>query len=179
VVLEHREARGAELLSYSVGLRELLGGEVRAADRAHGARAHELVESRERLRDRRRRVGPVQVVEVDVVGPESLERAGDRAADVLGRAASGIGLPRELGREDDPLAPSLEELAQQALAAASAAVHLGRVEERDPGFEGGLDDRTSLVGADAPAEVVAPEPDPRDAQSALAQRHYLHAAKAI
>src|SRR4029453_5322353 len=116
VVLEHHESSGAVLARDAVRLGQLLGGEVGAADRADLPLPHELVERPERLRDRRRGVGLVQVVEVDVVGPETSERAFDRRAYPDGRAVSGLLAPAELRREHRLGAAALEDLAEESLA---------------------------------------------------------------
>jgi len=159
VVLEDREARRAELPRDAVGFGQLLGGEVRASDRARLSRSHELVERAERLRDRCRRIGLVEVVEVDVIGPEPLERAVDRATDVRSRPIARPVAPAELRRENDLVATALEDLAKEALAPASVAVDLRGVEERDTDVDGRVDDRPRGRDVEAPAEVVAAQTD--------------------
>jgi hypothetical protein len=96
-----------------IGFGEFESGEVRAADRLDRSRPDELVERCERLRDRRARVGLVQVIEVDVVGPQALERALDRGAQAIGGAVSVLPPPAELRREYDALPASLEDLAEE------------------------------------------------------------------
>jgi hypothetical protein len=120
----------------------------------------------------------VEVVEVDVVGAEPLQRARDRAANALRRAAPVVPTPGELRRDDDRLPAALEDASQQPLAASVVAVDLGRVEERDALIERRLDDGARLLGTDSPAEVVAADPQLRDAKATLAERHDLHAANA-
>ena len=61
--------------------------EVRAADVAQLAVAHEVVEGAQRLVERRRRVRPVQLVEVDVVRAEPPQRALEGVDDVPPRRA--------------------------------------------------------------------------------------------
>ena len=70
LVLRRHVARQAARARGLVGLLDLRGREVRVADVAHLARADELVHRAERLLDRRDAVGPVVLVEVDVVGAE-------------------------------------------------------------------------------------------------------------
>jgi hypothetical protein len=117
----------------------------------------------------------VQVVEVDVVRLQPLERADDRVADVCGGAEPAVRAPAELRREDDPFAARTEDLPEHALAAPTAPVHVGGVEEGDARVEGRLDDRARLREVDPGAEVVAPEPDTRDAKPAPAEVDLLHA----
>ena len=64
-----------------VGVGDLPGGEVRGADVAHLARAYQVGERRQRLLDRRHVVGHVQLVQVDVVGPQPAQAALDRRHD--------------------------------------------------------------------------------------------------
>ncbi len=80
-----------------------------------------------------------------MVGPQPLQRALDRPADALRRGKAVAGLPGELGGEHDLIAPSLEDLSEQTLAATSVPVDLGRVEEGHPSLERGVDDCPRLV----------------------------------
>ena len=77
--------------------------------------------------------------------------------------------PAELRREDDPVAPPVENLSEEALASSVVAVDLGRVEKRDPDLERSVDDRSSRREIDPAAEVVATEADARHAQAAFAE----------
>ena len=103
-------------------------------------------------------VDPVLVEEVDVIGPEALERAVDRAADVLGRAVEladrrhvagggGVHPPGELGRDHVLVAVALDR-APDELLVGQRPVQLRGVEEVDPELERPLDggDRLALVG---------------------------------
>ena len=121
----------------------------------------------DRLGDGRLAVGPVVVEDVDAVGAQPLERAGQGAAEVVTRAAPSVAHP-ELGREHGLVAPAFEDLAEELLALA-AAVDVRGVEERDPLGEGGLDDCPRPLEVEAAAEVVAPEADARDLQAARPQ----------
>ena len=58
--------------------RDVVAGEVRDADEADLAVAHDVVEGAHGLLERRRTVGPVHEVHVDVVGPEVLQALVDR-----------------------------------------------------------------------------------------------------
>ncbi len=163
----------------AVGLDELLGREVRTSDRAHLPGLDELVERTEGVADRYRRVGPVHVVEVDVVGSQPFQRALDRPANGLRRREALARLPGELRRENDAIALSVEDLSEQPLAAAPVPVDLGGVEEGHAHFERGVDDSTRLFEAEATAEVVAAEADTRDAQPTLVEIDHLHRTNAI
>jgi hypothetical protein len=120
----------------------------------------------------------VQVVEVDMVGAQPFERAGDRGAHGPCTPVSDGAPPPELRREDDLLATPLEDLAEEALAVA-AAVRLGRVEEADARVDRGIDDGASRFEVDASTEVVASEADPRDAKVAPTEPNLLHGRNAI
>ena len=54
-------------------LAQLRGREVRAADFAHLARAHEILERAERVRDRHGRIGLMQLIEIDSVGAQAAQ----------------------------------------------------------------------------------------------------------
>ena len=103
------------------------------------------------------------VVEVDAIGPEPVERRPDRAAHVVGRAVRALAhVVTELRRQHDTVASALQQLAEEALAAAAVAVDVGRVEERDARVEGRVDDLARPLEVDPAAEVVAPEADSGD-----------------
>ena len=93
MVLQGHEAGQALLPCRPLRLFEFRRGEVGAADRADLAFADELVQRRQRLRDRGDPVGLVVLVEVDAVGAQPPQRLLDGAADVLARAARGGGAP--------------------------------------------------------------------------------------
>ncbi len=101
----------------------------------------------------------MEVVEVDVVGSKPLERALDRLVDGRRRPVAGLAAPPELRREHDPVATTLEDLAEEALAPATAAVALRRVEEGDPHVERRVDHGPRCREVEAPAEVVAAQTD--------------------
>ncbi len=133
LVLRRDERRKPALGRDAVGLLDLRRAQVRRADEPHLALAHELVHRAERLLDRGHAVGPVVLVEIDVVGAEPPQRAFDRRADVLRRAARdrvvvAASSPTELGRDHRPVAAPRERAAEEELAVA-VAVALGRVEE--------------------------------------------------
>ena len=178
LVLQDREASRAELTRDPIGFLELLGREIGAADRAHLARADELVERAEGLRDLGCRIGLVEVVEVDVLRLQALERSVDGAADVLGRPVARLPPPAELGGEDDPVAPPAQHLAEKALAVTAVPVDLGRIEERHAHVERGIDDPARSLEIDAPAEVVAAETDSRCTKAAVSELNELHGRNA-
>ena len=93
--------------------------------------------------------------DASIAVPHVLARAAVRRRVVGHRVA-------ELRGEHDPVAPPLERLAEQVLAAAAVAVDVRGVEERDPRVERGVHDRARALLVDARAEVVAAEPDDGD-----------------
>ncbi|GMA93670.1 hypothetical protein GCM10025881_04940 [Pseudolysinimonas kribbensis] len=82
LVLRAHEAGDSEPAGCRLGRSDLVGIEVRVADRDHLALHDELVERAESLLDRHRRVGGVLLVEVDAVGAEPPERSLDGGTDV-------------------------------------------------------------------------------------------------
>src|SRR5215213_489825 len=103
--------------------------------------------------------------EVDAVGPQPLQRAVERAPRVRARAArfAAVVAPvhAELCREHHAVAPPAEQLPDQALAGAVAAVDVGGVEERHARAERGVDHGARAGAVESPAEVVAAKPPPR------------------
>jgi len=178
VILEDGEARRALIACDAIRLRELLRREVRAPDRTHLARRDELVENPERLGNRCLGIGLVQVVEIDVIRSQSLERTVNCLPNALRRAVSAIGAPTELGRKHDSVSAFLEDLSKEALASVVDPVQLGGIEERDSGVERGIDDESCCVEIDPATKVVAAEPDAGDAQAAAIELDELHVANA-
>ena len=100
-----------------------------------------------------------------MVGLQALQRRVERAADEVAGAVLLIvvvehGAP--LRGEHDLVAPALQQLAEDRLAAAAVAVDVGRVEEGHPRLERRVHDRLRRVGVDPAPEVVAAEPDDGD-----------------
>ena len=121
-------------------LDHLPGGQGRAADVAHLALAHEIVERAQGLLDRGQRVGLVLLVEVDPVGFEALEAGLDLGHDVAPRGAlepaGAVHRPGEFGRQHDVLAAVAEDLAETGLGiAARVAIGIGLVKKGDAEIE--------------------------------------------
>ena len=124
-----------------VGVGDLPGREVAVADVADLARADQVVERPERLLDRRRRVRGVDLVEVDVVGPEAAQAVLDRPDDPaarrapLVRASRSSGMPNLVARTNRSRRPASKRpswLSERARALRrAAAVDVGRVDEGD------------------------------------------------
>ena len=100
-------------------LHQVPAGEVRAADVADLAGAHQVVQRAEHFLDRRRRVEGVQLIEVDVVGAQPPQAPLDGADQVVARGADvvrpGADAEGRLGGDDDLVAPALDRLAQDLL----------------------------------------------------------------
>ena len=100
----------------------------------------ELAHRADRLLDRDIGVDAVQVVEVDVVEAQALERALDRALTFSGvpslldrrRVGVHVALDAELGGEDERVAVAALERRAEQLLVRVRPVHLGGVEEVTP-----------------------------------------------
>ena len=170
VVLRRDERHGAALPRDEMRLGRLPAREVRVSDIADLALAHQVAQRVERLVDRRRRVGGVQLVEVDPVRLKAGEGCLDRATHVgagcfrtAENACREVDVP-ELRREDDVVASALQRLAHEGLGEPRLpAVDVRGVEEGHAGVDRGIQDVAGAVerlglGAGA-AEVVAAEAD--------------------
>src|SRR5260370_40161289 len=87
LVLRGDERREALVARALLGLPDLRGGEIGAADVAHLALPHEIVQCPQRLLDRRVRIGTMEIVDVDPLGLEPLEARLDRLARGAPRSA--------------------------------------------------------------------------------------------
>jgi hypothetical protein len=91
--------------------------------------------------------------------------------DVVARATRTAAIPHvhpELGRQQNSIAPSLENLSKELLAAARA-VDVRGVYEVDALLERGIDNRSRGSQIDAPAEIVGSEADHGDLELAVAE----------
>ena len=120
-------------------------------------------------------VGPVHLVEVDVVGVEPAQRVLDRRDDPAPRAAARFGSSpighEELRREHDVVATALDRLADDLLGLAGR-VDVGGVDEVDPGVQRAVDDadRVVLVGVAPGAEHHRAEAELGDLDAGASER---------
>ena len=129
----------------------------------------------------------MDLVQVDVVEPEPLERRVDRGEDVLAPEPAPVLAGHRLAvhlRRDDVLLARAEQLAEHPPGehlALAAVVDVGGVEEDDAALDCAPDDRLGLVLAERPGPLLAgaeahhPEADTRDAQARAAEVHVAHA----
>ncbi len=159
---------------------DLLGRPLADADVVRLARVDDVGECAHRLLERGGHVEPVGLVEVDVVGLESLQRAVDGLHDVLAAQAGvvvalGPGRPVDLGQDLQALpALTLEGLAEDGLCR-RVGVHVRGVERRDACVEGRVDARRGGVVLDlrAVGEPVAVD-DLADDETASSQVSVVH-----
>ena len=82
------EARQTQSVTDPQPLGQQPGGIVGAADIAHFAAVHQVIQRPQRLIERRLGVGGVHLVEVDIVGLQAAQAGLDRLEDVLARTAA-------------------------------------------------------------------------------------------
>src|SRR5690606_17615894 len=108
----------------------------------------EVGERAQRLVDVGVGLGPVHLVEVDVVGAQAPQAVLAGPHDPAPRVAGPVGVgphgPVELGGDHQVVAPAGDGLAQDLLGLAGR-VDVGGVDEVDAGVEGGVDDGDRVV----------------------------------
>lgn len=142
----------------------------------------EVRERRERLLDGRVFVPAVDLVAVQVIGTEAIERPVDLFEDVFVRESLPVGAlahPTEHLRRDDEFVPSsLDGVPDDALALA-VGVDVRGVEDVDPRVDGAVDDRVGVVLVTDHPRLLAPEipaaqTEPRYPESRSRQSRVLH-----
>ena len=145
---------------------------------------------RDQLLDRARdvfhrhgRVDAVLIEQVDMVGPQALQRTLDYLADMRRPAiepdhlALLVDLEAELRANENPIANRLQRLADELLVD-ERSVALRGVEKGDATIDGGADygDRLFFVGGGAKAEAQAhaAQPDRRNLQVTVSKFSFLH-----
>jgi hypothetical protein len=122
-------------------------------------------------------VHAVQLVQVDAVGAQPVQRRVDAGPDVLGRPVAGHGAvahhEADLGREEGLVAPTLERPADELLVG-EGSVDVGGVDQRDTQIEGPPDHPHGLVvvalgGAVGPGHAHAAQADRADFGAVQAQ----------
>src|SRR5213078_1699087 len=168
----------AEMARTPLRLDDLPGRQGRAADIAHLALLHEVVEGAQGLFDRRLGVGDMLLVEVDIIGVEPLQARLDGRHDVAPGGALPspfpVHRPGKFAGEHDLVPPSGEGTAQLFLRPAALAIGVGGVEKGDAEIESLVHDGARRRIIDAPAEIVAAEPNRRDDQPGTTEIALLH-----
>src|SRR5262249_35765501 len=147
-VLCSDEAIGALGARSPLPVDDLPGGDVRARDVADFARLDQIVQGPQRFRDGGQWVGPVIVVEIDVVRVEPPQAALDGQMDVTTRTARNLLLQSghrstKLGGDDDIVTVGRQGLAEHDLRLAAAVV-VSAVEEGDATVQRGSYDQLRL-----------------------------------
>ena len=119
------------------------------------------------------------LVEIDPVGPQPPQAGLDLGHNVMARGAlepaRAIHRPGEFGRQHDVLAAVAEDLAEAGLGtAARVAIGVGFVEKGDAEIKRLVHDPTRGLEIDAPAKIVAAEPDRRYAKPGFTKIALLH-----
>ena len=172
----------APALGHPLGLDDPLGRKGRAAERADLPGMDQVAEGTEGLVDVHRLVGPVDLVEVDVVGAQALEAVLALGDDPAPGVALGVGVvPHggvDLGGQYHPgTVHRGQGLAHDDLGLARR-VHVGGVDEVDAGVEGPVDDpdRIVVIGIAPRSEHHGPETEGADLDAGSTQCAHLHRA---
>ncbi len=141
-------SRHAATLRCPTRLDQVGGRERRGAPHADLPRADEIGQRVDRLADVGRWVGPVDLIQVDVVGAEAAQAALDRRPDPAPRVAAMVRVVVhrvvELRGEHHVVAATGESPTDDLLALA-VRVHVGGVDEVDPGIDGAIDQTDAVV----------------------------------
>src|SRR5262249_11781270 len=104
----------------------------------------------------------VQVVQVNVVGLQTLEAAFHLASHTASRAGGNVwrmDAKPELGRQNHTLPLTLQCVAEHQLGSRRTTVRRRGIEERYSGIQGGVDDFSCALLVAAGTEVVAAQSD--------------------
>src|SRR5215217_4819515 len=174
------EALAAALLGDPLGLDDLAGRERRRPDVANLPLAHQVGQRAERFVDIRVFLGAVDLVQVDPVRAQPaqavLHFTDDPAARVAELVRVVAHLAVDLGGQDDVVALPVRERLAHDLLRLAARVHVGGVDEVDPGVERAVDDadRRVVVGLAPGAEHHRAEAERADAYTGPAEASILH-----
>ena len=157
--------------------------QLRNAGVAHLAGRDELGQRAGRLLDRNPRVGAVQIIHVDVIDTEPLQRGLAGRADVLGPAVAAA--KRRIGgaahhpafRRHDRRRTAIAQRAPDEPLVLAAAVHVGRVDQRHPELERAVDRARRLAFGDGIVELRHPhaaQPDRADLRAVRAESPCVH-----
>ncbi len=170
------EAHQAAAFGGPLGGDEVRGRGVRGPEGAYLPGADQVGQDREGLLHVRVRVGPVDLVEVDVVGAQTAQRVLDGGGEPTPGGTLPVGVltrgPAGLGGEDDVVTAALERLADDLL---RVAVGVGGVDDVDARVEGLVNDPHGVrgVGVADPggehqrAQGVGADLDPGPAEGAV------------
>ena len=152
-------------------------GKVGRAEVADFALLNEVVQGTEGLLDRGFGVGPVDLVEVYVVGVEASEAVFHGVENVVAGSASAVGVVvhghNELGGYNQAVATTLDPISDHLLGL-SEVIDVGGVDEVDAKVESLVKDSEGARLIIAAPEVVGPEADDGHFHSRISQDAVLH-----
>jgi hypothetical protein len=183
-VLDDAVAGKGELRGDLPRVLQALEAEVRGAEVADLAGAHERVEGLGHGDLVDFVIVAVGVVDVDVVGAQATQGIVDAVADIRGVESRVLGVLADLRRDDHlvTVAAGLHPFADDRLGfAAGVAVDPGRVrigcvDEVSAGLGVGVEDREALIPIRAPAEGIASQLEGVDVKIGICQLHTCHAS---
>ena len=146
---------------------QLIDAEIRASDLAHFSGLDEIVQCTESILDRNGIIGRVELVKVDVVGPEPSQAVFARLLHVIGMRALPVFIhDHSKLRRNDYIVTAAADCAAEEFFALRLAIDVGGVEKGDAGFDGGVHYLCGRRLVETPPEVVAAESDHRYVETA-------------
>ena len=167
-------------LGHPLGLDDEVAGEGGRPEGPDLALVDEVGECPQGVVDVARRIGTVDLVEVDPVRLQAaqagLDLADDPPARVTGHVGVGPHRSVELGGQHHVLPPASGQSLGHDLLGLAGGVHIGRVDEVDTGIESGVDDTDAVVVITVPpsAEHHGPQAQGGDVHSGVTQRSEFH-----
>ena len=185
--LHRRHARKVLHFGTADGARKPEAHPVGHADIARLAGAHDRVERFQRFVERRRRIEAVQLIEIDIVRLEALQRRVDGIQDVLARHALVPTLrshaAHAFGGKDVFVAPALQPAAHDLFGApdrrdvAAQRIDVGRVEEIDAAVGGRVEDGVALGLVALQTEGHGAEAEAGNCEAGAAEGRVFHGGK--
>jgi hypothetical protein len=154
---------------------KLFDRKIRAADLTHFASAHQRSQCAERIRNRRLRIGFVELVKIDAIGAEATQTLFGGLANIVRLRSLPLLIHLEAKlRGDERFIASETKGAPKEFLALPFALNVSGIEEVDAGLKRRVDNCRRRFWVDPPSEIITAQSDNGDVKrSDLACFHDL------